>query len=457
MMGGRKSWRAIVLLCIFALPHVGLGADLPEEPEAPSKEQESTDEDGLNLSVNQSRVVDVPGVTHVAVGSGEILQVEVIEANDQILLIGLQPGITDIRYWTGDGGSGTRRVVVGPPENVVRTEPTRDELAELLGLDEGSGDLRIVEMADSLNIQGVAESQNQHDWIQVLAARFSSVHAYVQPPSLDVDETIFIEAQFIEVTQSGLKEIGFEWGESTDGPVFANASDYSANDLFRPEFSGLESVDQGGWPLDIGTDNTFFGWGFRLDSVINLLVNSGQARVLAEPVLSTLSGQEADFHSGGEFPIPTRDEDGAITTEFREFGIGLNVLPEAGGDGQVRTEVTVEVSDADFSRVVRDIPAIDSSRAQTVMQGESGRSLVIAGLLNEESSKSVSKLPGLGELPIIGEFFKSRRLDSERRELIIIVTPHIAGTGSRMNRDMLQRSGDLVDQGARDTRFRLLD
>lgn len=410
----------------------------------------------IQLSVNRTYVISAPGLSRVAVGSGNLVEVEVVEATDEIILIGLRPGLTDIHVWQDGRPLQSYTIGVLPSAEQTQSEVTAEQLWALIDGDHPDADLRITPAADSLNIHGRVANPEQFARIEAFAARFPSVFAYVSMPEFDDRDTIFIEAQFIEVTETGMRNIGIDWDDAIDGPVFAMASDYSTNDLFRAEFGGLEGPDQDAWPLDIG-HNTFLGWGFRLDSIINLLVQDGHARVLAEPVLSAVSGESAEFHSGGEIPIPVRDEDGEITTDFREFGIRLEVEPRSDHRGRVRTRVAVEVSDINVAQSVRDIPALDSSRADTVMDAESGRSLVIAGLVSDDMAGTVRKVPLLGDLPILGEFFKSRRSDSERRELIIIVTPRIAGVESPINRSLLRRSGELLDHSEQWTRFHILD
>ncbi len=414
--------------------------------------------DRIRLKEGQSRVLSMSGVSHVAVGNGEILQVEVLDRTDDVLLIGLRRGVTDVRVWQGDSGSRRYRVSVTPGDEIDPERPSLDELQQLIGMhgDDESG-LSIVPAADSLNIFGRARTAEQVTRIEALAARFDSVHSYIESPDIEQRDTVFIEARFIEVSESGLEQIGFDWDESIQGPTFAFAGDEITNDLFRAPFEGLSDVDQSAWPLDIGSSNTHLGWGFRLQSLVNLLVEEGQARVLAEPVLSALSGEEADFLSGGEIPVPVQDTDGDIKTDFREFGIELHVRPTTSDSREIRTVVEVEVSDVDFSRSVLGIPSFTTSRASTVMFAPSGRPLVIAGLINEETMRTVSKLPFLGDLPILGELFKSRHVEGERNELIIIVTPHVAGHGSRVNRSLLQHYGELVDRHDGGSRFEIME
>jgi len=150
---------------------------------------------------------------------------------------------------------------------------------------------------------------------------------------------------------------------------------------------------------------------------------------LAEPTLMTLSGQEARFLAGGEFPIPVAQRADTITIEFKTFGVGLVFTPTVLGEDKISLRVAPEVSELDFSNAVSfagfRIPALTTRRASTVIELASGQSFAIAGLLQESVREAVSKYPVLGDIPILGNLFRSSSFQKSETELIIIVTPHL--------------------------------
>lgn len=215
-------------------------------------------------------------------------------------------------------------------------------------------------------------------------------------PALQAESTILIKAKLIEVRKSALRDIGVDWADVAAGPVLST---------------------------DDGVDMTS-----SLDSIIHLLMNRGDARLLAEPTLTCISGGQADFVVGGEVPIPVQNQDGALNVVFKQFGILLNVEPRANDTGLIRTKVGVEVSSVDKANSVLGIPGFATRKTNTEMNVHSGEPMVVAGLFSADDAKTVAKVPGLGALPVIGELFKSRQFRRGETELVVVVTPEIIGT-----------------------------
>jgi pilus assembly protein CpaC len=151
--------------------------------------------------------------------------------------------------------------------------------------------------------------------------------------------------------------------------------------------------------------------------------------MLAEPTLTTISGETATFLAGGEFPIPVAQQLDQITIEFKKFGIGLSFTPVVMSEGLISLKISTEVSElSQEGAVVLDrisIPALKVRRAETVVELPSGGSLVIAGLLSDQSRQAISGYPGLKNLPVIGALFRSRDFQKRETELVIVVTPFV--------------------------------
>jgi len=151
--------------------------------------------------------------------------------------------------------------------------------------------------------------------------------------------------------------------------------------------------------------------------------------VLAEPTLVALSGQSASFLSGGELPIPVPQGLGTTSIEYKPFGIGLSVTPTVLADDRIVLKVAPEASDLDYANALSlngvPVPAISTRRADTTVELGDGESFIIGGLVSRSTSSSVNKVPMLGDLPVLGAFFKQTNYQMNEKELVIVVTPHL--------------------------------
>lgn len=403
--------------------------------------------DVLSVAKGQSLLLEYKGVTRVSVGDGEMLQVEVLKRDDEILLIALKPGTTDLRLWSR--GEQPTRYVVEVYDDAERVAP--DDLNRLI---DGVDGVAVEPVGRSFAIKGKARTEAGYRRLQAIADRYPTVASYADPPDFEVKPTILMQARLLEIRRSALKELGISWSQFLNGPVVGILSDFSTNSLFRltgaPDGSAIDL------PLDAGT-KTFAGISTQLSSTINLLMENGDARLLAEPTLSCISGGDADFLVGGEVPIPVRDENGTPSVEFKEFGIILRFAPIADQDHFIRTDLQVEVSSIDPSIQVLGIPGFATRKTNTKMNVAEGQTMVIAGLVSQEDAKNVEKVPLLGQVPILGELFKSRAFRNQETELVILMTPRIIEPNSPRNRAYQARFDDLIEQTDESLKFNILD
>lgn len=351
----------------------------------------------LSLPAGQSLLMRYPNAKRVSAGDGSIIDIKVFDDTQEILLIGKSEGITDLRIWGRDGTTMAYLVnVLGPP---------------------------MPEAAPA--------------------------------PSLQAESTILIKAKLIEVKKTALRDIGIDWADVAAGPVFGSLDEFVTNEHFRIIPNGLDGFD--GLPLDLGTNNHYFSLTTVVESVINLLVNNGDARLLAEPTLTCINGGEADFLVGGEVPIPVQNQDGALNVIFKQFGIILNIAPRANDAGLIRTKVGVEVSSVDKAISVLGIPGFATRKTNTEMNVQSGETMIVAGLFNSEDAKTVVKVPGLGSLPILGELFKSRQFRRGETELVVLVTPQILSADAEPVKAGIQKFEDLKRSSDEALKFKLMD
>ena len=210
-------------------------------------------------------------------------------------------------------------------------------------------------------------------------------------------------------------------------PVFGGAAPWGpAIDEFAPNDLFIE--DKGLFASLLTND-------FLINVTIEAAKENGLAKILAEPNLTTLSGQEAKFLSGGEFPIPVPQGDDNVTIEFKEFGVGVGFLPIVLGDGRINMVLNVSVSELSNANSVAVgsggssssflVPSLTKRSANSTVELMDGQTIGIAGLLNENMREVINKFPGLGDIPILGHLFRSQEYIKGETELVILVTPHL--------------------------------
>ena len=368
----------------------------------------------VRVEVGHSRLIAAQEVTRVALGDGELAEVEVLGNDDGILLLGRAVGQTDLRIWSGDGGPRHLSVTVEPSAD----DPRDPRLEHLAGRIDG---IRLERINARYFVTGQPASDRDQARFERLLAAYPQLGDFTDPATARDEPSVQVKARFVELRTSTLREIGLDWSPQSPAIRFAYASDLKTNDVFRGALGDF--LPDQSLPLDIGKGNGYLGVGLSLSAMIDLLGESGEARVIAEPMLSALSGTAAEFQAGGEVPIPIQNGEGDPTVVFKDYGILLKVAPVVGDDAHIRTRIEVEVSDVDESVSVIGVPGFSVRNAVTEMSGASGRTLLIAGLIDEQQSRAVSQVPGLGELPVIGGLFRSERFQNEQTELVVLITP----------------------------------
>jgi pilus assembly protein CpaC len=195
---------------------------------------------------------------------------------------------------------------------------------------------------------------------------------------------------------------------------------------------------------------------FLFNLAFDAAKEKGLAKILAEPTLTTQTGQQAQFLSGGEFPVPVPRGDRGVTIEFKEFGVGVKFLPVVLDSGRINLKLAISVSDLDESRSIPvsvdgipsfTIPFLTTRSAESTVELADGQTIGIAGLINESMSEIVTKFPGLGEIPGLGVLFRSQSFQKGETELLILVTPHLAKpvlpADIRLPTDNISEAGDF--------------
>lgn len=231
------------------------------------------------------------------------------------------------------------------------------------------------------------------------------------------------DIRIVEVNRSKLNSLGLYYARLFDGGNSAIG--------IAPPGQGYRGFSgPGGGQAPISTEGfNLFSFGTNSLAIINALESGGFAYTLAQPSLTSLSGQSATFLSGGEFPVPVASDNDSIKIEFKDFGISLSLTPTVVSGEQIIVKVAPEVSELDFSSGVETggvaVPGLRVRRTETTVSMGPGETFIISGLVSRNMVNNSDRIPGLGDIPILGALFRSDRISQEDKELIMVVTPHI--------------------------------
>lgn len=258
-----------------------------------------------------------------------------------------------------------------------------------------------------------------------------------------LEKMIHMDVKIVEFRTSALQTLGIDWQKSMDGPTLAVAGDFQTSTLFRgasanPIFKNL--------PNAVKPFQAYFGIASSITSSINYLGSNGDAFTLAEPRLSCRNGGQAKFLAGGQVPIPIRGTTGEITVQFKDFGIILDIYPFADESGIITTKIKTEVSSVDQSITVLGVPGFLTRKTETEMNVRENETIVISGLVSADMAKDVGKIPGFGDVPILGHLFKSTNFRDKNSELVIFVTPKIFTPESVENRRAIDDANRRIQQ-----------
>jgi len=290
-------------------------------------------------------------------------------------------------------------------------------LRELIAQVRPGAQVQVASLNNSLVLTGLVESAEAAEDVKSLAEQVLGEEGVVlNRLKIATPHQVNLRVRIAEVSRDVAKQLGFSWD------VLRNIGDFTLG-LGTGAF--IEGATSGSTVGRFGYD----GSGLDVNSIVDALDDQGLITVLAEPNLTALSGETANFLAGGEFPIPVPQDNDTLTVDYREFGVSLGFLPIVLDDGQLQITVRSEVSQLSAAGAVAfggfNVPALTTRRAETTVTLGSGQSFAIAGLLQNTTNQSVSRVPGLGDIPVLGALFRSNEFQREESELVVIVTPYV--------------------------------
>ena len=397
----------------------------------------------LNVAVHESRYIQETGLTRVAIGSPDIADVQLLSARD-FLLVGKKPGSTTLLVWSANGRQ----------EYIVTVTGENSGLAAMIEKAINLPGVTVQMVGDKILLRGTVMNQYEKDLALKIAGLYTgttpstSASGSSNSSGKAIDKTggnvidllqmarpsqVRLEAQIIEIASKNAKELGIEYGTNlgnSDSKIDAQNTIYAGEDW--------NTRGWGGWLVRHSS---------TINAALNAMITQGKARILSRPNISTLSGEKARILIGGSIPIPVNN-DGSVGIEWKEYGVKLDIEPIVDQMDKITSKVHAEVSSLDYSHGITQngfaIPALATREAEAVIHVTNGMSMVIGGLLNSEDSKTVTKIPLLGNIPILGEFFKHTSTSRDKREIIIIITPHLVGEDT--NWPMSDRMKDAFNE-----------
>lgn len=384
MLNTRFWVMSVIVVCFILMPFAVVQAE----------------ETTMSVAVNQSEVVHLSGVERVAVANPDIADV-VIVSGSELLVVGKAPGTTTLHIWSA---SGLKSFSVEVNSNDTQIA---GEIKNILGYP----DIQVSKVNKNVILEGSVNDQYQKMRAEKVAGAYGE--KVINLLEINQPVQVKIEARIIEISKAKSDSLGLVWGNSTSSPGTFSFGQSVTNTKMGSSLGNL-----GGYTDVLGQ--------------LNALITSGLARVLSQPNIITLSGENANIMIGGQIPVPVSNSNGAISIEWKDYGIKLDISPEVNSEGLINSKIKAEVSAVDWSSTHKipisstlSIPPITIRKAETAIALSSGQTMAIGGLIEADSNNAVTKIPLLADLPIIGKLFTSTAFTKNETELVILITPYI--------------------------------
>lgn len=397
--------------------------------------------DGL-MTQNGAEVVDVANTTlKLEVGKGKLIKLA-RPASDIFIV---EPGIADVQvkserivYVYGVNPGATSFFALDENDNTIfstQISVTRniDTIRKMISnlLPDRDISLQLVNDSIVLMTGSVASPDESNSAEAIAQGAFGDNVQLINKLDITQPTQVNMRVRFAEVSRSIVKDLGFNW----EGGFFKNnwgigiQQGRNVADVIADPITGLPTkvFQYGSTPSLFGDIDIGGTFDIDLNYALDMLDQEGFLNMLAEPNLTAQSGQSASFLAGGEYPIPIFDQN-RVTVEYKEYGVRLGFTPRVLDTGRIEVLVAPEVSQLTTTGAVEvngfSIPALTSRRAETTVNLGSGQSFAIAGLLQNTVQDDSTKIPGLGDLPILGTLFRSNGFRRNETELLIVVTPY---------------------------------
>jgi len=374
----------------------------------------------LHMKVGEVYLLKVPSLVRASVGNPAVVTLNVISL-DEILVTALATGTTTLLVWSGDAGYISRMVTV-----VQANMAQEVEISSIINNDDIS--VRVLTAGGQggtagVILEGMVATTEERARAESIATLFAGEGMVTNLIEVTDPRQVLVKVRVVEVDKRALDESLSQFSAG----VRADNDDFTFNiltDLLDPENPGGGLFDNRVRPGIVNGDaqDMIFD---PVDLVLRALESNREANILSEPNLVAMSGETAHFRVGGEVPYTYSSQAGVTIVEFKEFGISLDMTPNVDSNDNIRLSVNPIVRTVDMALAIAGIPGFRTREVETVVQMRPGDTLIIGGLIQNEISEIVSKVPILGDIPILGELFRSKRFNEDETELVIFLTPFI--------------------------------
>lgn len=361
-------------------------------------------------------IIEFPDARRLSIGNPDVIEARPLPRKDGILVVGKKEGETDLVIW----GAETKREWV---VNVVSDAGTvAEEARRIAAILPG---MTVTQAGSSVVISGTVRSEQDKAMLESFARTREKIHLRVSLPE-GKKTLLSYDLKIIEISKGATAHLGIRWPDSLSA--------------------------KGSWSRS-STESTSFLVASDFEASLHLLMADGRAKILANPKLVCESGGNADFLAGGEIPIVIVTPE-TRTVEWKTYGIILRIHPEMDEGNRIRTQITAEISTVDHGSGGSDVPGFLTRRVTTQFSTPPGGTIMLSGLVKSEMAKDVAKVPLLGQIPVLGELFKSRSFRENRSELAIFISP------SEVQDDFANEAAAWQTKEAKERnemRFRLID
>jgi pilus assembly protein CpaC len=372
----------------------------------------------MHLVVGQSTIIHGVILKRIYVADPKILQTY-NSTPDELVVTAMTAGSSSLVLWDAEGRS-----------FVYDISADLDPLTLRAALDSEFPGNKIALQAqqDMLTLTGTVDSKEMAD----AAGKLASNYAKTVVNSLRVVTKrvpqVELKLQILEVDRTKLEQFGLNIFRPVGNNVGSITTQQFPSSATETTSTGQQTI-QFSDPLNL----SIFNFAHNIGATLQDLEQNNIVQILAEPTLTALSGEQAQFLSGGEFPFPVvqggTSNGTAITIEFRPYGVKMQFTPVVNADGSIHLKVSPEVSALDYSNAVTisgyTIPAISTRRADTEVELQDGQTFAISGLLDHRTTEILSKIPGIGDIPLLGQLFRSKNINHSVVELVVLVHAHV--------------------------------
>ena len=373
----------------------------------------------VRIGLDKSLVVRLPAAaSDVLIGNPEVVDA-VVRTRNVAYLFARKVGQTNAFFFDANG----RQIL----SLDIEVSHDTSSLTQLLQRSLPGTGITVDTVGDNVVLGGTAKNAGEAKTAVDLATRFAGgdEKKVVSMISITGKDQVMLRVRIAELQRDVFKQFGIDTEVA-----------FGVGNNFVAQFFNPNPFTLGQGPIASNFQRgTFSNGSTRVDMIVRALERDGLLRTLAEPTLTAISGEAAKFLAGGEFPVPVGSDDDGITIEFKPFGVGLSFTPVVLSEGRISLRVSTEVSEltnensivatSNNTNASLSIPGLRVRRAETTLEMPSGGSMILAGLIKEETKQQLNGVPGVMKLPILGTLFRSRDFQASQTEMVVIVTPFV--------------------------------